>query len=360
MDQGAKKRLLDLTPLEISDLVLDMGEKPYRAEQLLAGLFRRGARTFADFTDLAKNYRERLSQIAEIGPRLTLIESAQSQDGAQKLLWRAPDGLAFESVLIPEKGHYTLCLSTQVGCALGCRFCRTGDLGLSRDLSQGEILAQVLEAKKFVPQDQKLTNIVFMGMGEPLLNLKALLNALFILNSPKYLAFAGSKISLSTVGIPKGLTALAESGHKIGLTVSLGAAQDALRDELMPINRRFPLSELKKALLAYPLKSGQRFTIAYVLLKGVNDSPTDALALSRFLADLKTKINLIPFNPWPNAPFERPDEATIQKFWRVLYDKNHTVMVRWSKGGAVAGACGQLAGGNLGLAKNRPKELDLA
>jgi 23S rRNA (adenine2503-C2)-methyltransferase len=344
----AKKRLLDLSPTDLQELVLELGEKPYRAEQLAAWLFRRGAESWATMTDISARSRERLAEISDIAPILKPLEIAEADDGARKILWAAPDEAKIESVIIPERDHVTLCLSTQVGCQLKCRFCRTGDLGFTRDLSQGEILGQIFGAKKLLKPEEKLTNIVFMGMGEPLLTLDSVLGALAILTSPKYLALSGKHISLSTAGLVPGLEILAKSGLDFGLTISLGAPTDELRDQIMPINQKYPLKELKKALAAYPLRKGRRLTIAYILLKGINDSPAEALSLSRYLTGLKAKINLIPFNPWPGAPFERPSEAAIQKFWQILFDKRHTVMIRWSKGGKVAGACGQLAGQKAG------------
>jgi 23S rRNA (adenine2503-C2)-methyltransferase len=229
-----------------------------------------------------------------------------------------------------------------VGCALGCLFCRTGTLGFTRDLTSGEILGQVLGARRLLRPGEKLTNLVFMGMGEPLLNPEAVLRSLHILNAPDFLALGKKRISLSTAGIVPGLESLG-AGPEIGLTVSLAAPEDELRDRLMPINRRYPLAELKKALAAWPLTRGRRLTIAYVLLKGVNDGPELAVKLSRYLTGLKVKINLIPFNPWPGAPFETPDPAAVAEFQAVLIQKGHTAPVRWSKGGGVSAACGQLA-----------------
>jgi 23S rRNA (adenine2503-C2)-methyltransferase len=295
-------------------------------------------------TDIAKATRARLAEVVDPKPLLRLKETAKSPDGSVKRLWATKDDLLVESVLIPEKDHATLCLSSQAGCRLGCRFCATGALGFKRDLTRGEILSQALLAKGQEPFEAKPTNLVFMGMGEPLLNLGAVLGALEILTSPKHLAISGRRVSISTVGIPAAIQRLGQSPLNFGLTVSLGAPTNPLRDQLMPINREHPLEALKAALAAYPLRRGRRITVAYVLLKGVNDSQSEALALSRYLSGLKTKINLIPFNPWPGAPFERPGEEAIEKFRRTLAEKNHTVIVRWSKGLEVGAACGQLAG----------------
>ncbi|MDR1871184.1 MAG: 23S rRNA (adenine(2503)-C(2))-methyltransferase RlmN [Deltaproteobacteria bacterium] len=343
-----KIRLLDLSPPELAKFMGFLGERPFRAKQIAAWLFRKGATSFSEMTDISQRARDLIKERADIAPLLSPLEIVKAPDLTRKILWLAPDGQKFESVLIPQNDHLTLCLSTQVGCQMGCQFCRTGEMGYVRDLSPGEILGQILGVKKLLTAKERLTNLVFMGMGEPLLNLEPVTKSLAIISSPDYLALAGKRISISTVGIVPGIEALGQSSLDFGLTVSLGAPTDELRDQLMPINRKYPLAALKKALAAYPLKRGRRLTIAYILLKGINDGPSEALALSRYLAGLKTKINLIPFNPWPNSPFERPSEETIQKFWRTLYDKGHTVIVRWSKGEEIAGACGQLAGQTSG------------
>jgi len=293
-------------------------------------------------TDLAKNFRLKLAERTRlVWPRL---EDSSEDREAVKIRWRLFDGQRVESVLIRERDHLTLCLSSQVGCALGCLFCRTGTLGFTRNLTSGEILGQVLGARRLIRPGERLTNLVFMGMGEPLLNPEAVSRSLGLLNDPGFLALGKKRISLSTAGVVPGLKALS-AGPDIGLTVSLAAPEDGLRDRLMPINRRYPLAELKKELAAWPLTRGRRLTIAYVLLKGVNDEPEMAVKLSRFLAGLKVKINLIPFNPWPGAPFEAPDPAAVAGFQAVLLQKGHTAPVRWSKGGGLGAACGQLAAG---------------
>ena len=336
----ARPNLPDLSPEEIAALCAGWGEKPWRGKQLAAWLFRRGATDWDQMTDLAKSFRLKLAE----GARLTWprLEAVSEDDEAAKLLWRLADGHRVESVLLRERGHLTLCLSSQVGCALGCLFCRTGTLGFTRNLTSGEILGQILGAKPLVRPGENLTNLVFMGMGEPLLNPEAVLKSLAVINAPDFLALGKRGVSLSTAGIIPGLEAL-KAGPEIGLTISLAAPEDELRDRLMPINRKFPLAELKKTLAAWPLSRGRRLTIAYVLMKGVNDSPALARKLSRFLAGLKTKINLIPFNPWPGAPFEAPGPEAVAEFQDALVQKGHTALVRLSKGGGLSAACGQLA-----------------
>jgi 23S rRNA (adenine2503-C2)-methyltransferase len=215
-------------------------------------------------------------------------------------------------------------------------------LGFTRNLTSGEILGQVLGARRLVRPGENITNLVFMGMGEPLLNPEAVGRSRAVINDPDFLALGKKRISLSTAGIVPGLKTFS-SGPDVGLTVSLAAPEDELRDRLMPINRKYPLGELKKALAAWPLHRGRRLTIAYVLLKGVNDAPAQAVKLNHYLTGLKVKINLIPFNPWPGAPFEAPDPAAVADFQAVLAQKGHTATVRLSKGGGLAAACGQLA-----------------
>jgi len=336
-----RPNLLDLSPAEMTNLCLELGEKPYRGKQLAAWVFRRGAYDFDQMTDISTSARRKLAGAIDLY-HLKPLEIVEDE-GTRKILWELADGLNVESVLIRERDHLTLCLSSQVGCALGCRFCRTGTLGFTRNLTQGEILGQILGAQKLVGEEGQLANLVFMGMGEPLLNRENVMRSLAVITDPDLMAMGKKHISLSTVGIVPELPFLAR-GPKIGLTISLSAADDGLRDRLMPVNKKYPLAELKKALAAWPLSHGRRLTIAYVLLDGVNDRPEEATLLSRWLTGLKVKINLIPFNPWPGAPFRAPAAETVERFRKVLADKNHTVIVRWSKGGGVSAACGQLAG----------------
>ena len=336
-----KINLLDLSPDEIVELCLSLGEKAYRGRQVANWLFHRDAGSFEEMSDISKASRAKLAEVSEIG-RLKVLDVAED-DEVRKILWELHDGQNVESVLIKERDHFTLCLSSQVGCALGCRFCRTGTLGFTRNLSAGEIIGQIIGARKLITNSDSLTNLVFMGMGEPLLNRENVVKSLEVIAGPDYMSIGKKHISLSTVGIVPELAELAR-GPEVGLTISLSAPDDQLRNDIMPINKKYPLTELKKTLAAWPLSRSRRITIAYVLLKDVNDRPEQALALSRFLTGLKVKINLIPFNPWPEAPFAAPSLAAVEKFKEVLVNKNHTVIVRWSKGGKVSAACGQLAG----------------
>jgi len=334
--------LKDLTGEELEALVVSMGEKPFRARQIRKWLFCAGKSDFESMTDLSRGLRDRLAEKTRISG-LKRLQVETSRDKSRKILWGLEDGARIESVLIPERGHMTLCVSSQVGCAMGCRFCRTAGLGFKRNLTQAEIINQALGARAIMAEDENLTNIVFMGMGEPLANLDNVVRAINVLTEPGLMGLGKRRLSLSTVGLVPELPKLAQA-VAVGLTVSLNAADDKTREYLMPVNRRYSLAKLRRALTAFPLPSRRRITIAYVLLAGVNDSEKDALNLTRFLAGLRVKVNLIPFNPFPGAEFETPDEDTIYAFQKVLVRKNYTAIIRWSKGQDISAACGQLAG----------------
>jgi 23S rRNA (adenine2503-C2)-methyltransferase len=339
---GAKGDLRNIPLPSLPQVMERLREKPYRSAQVAKWLYGKAAKGFSEMTDIGLKTRESLDALYHADPALRALEIHPSPDGAARLLWGLRDGLSVESVVISERDHLTLCVSTQVGCRMGCRFCRTATLGFKRQLAQSEILGQILETRRMAKNPELITNVVLMGMGEPLDNLGGVLPSLEVMTSA--MAISPKRISVSTVGVIPAIDKLAglEKGFRCGLTISLGAPQDALRSSIMPSNRRWPLMELKKALQRFPLAKGRRLTIAYVLLAGVNDAPEQALELSRLLAGLKTKINLIPFNPWPGAPYSRPDDSVVEAFKQTLIDKNHTAIVRRSSGRAVSGACGQL------------------
>ena len=346
---GQRANLRELSFGQMAKLVADLGEEEFRASQLMSWIYRKGAVRFDDMTDIKLATRARLARAASVDPGIRLLERHQDPDGTLRLLWGLADRLTMESVLINERDHLTLCVSTQVGCRMGCRFCRTATLGFKRDLTQGEIASQITEAKRLIKDGRLVTNVVLMGMGEPLDNLREVLGALNLMTSTKALSISGKRISVSTVGVVPSILRIADEwpGFPCGLTISLGAPVDELRSSLMPVNRRWPLSALKNALARFPLRHGRRLTIAYALLAGVNDSPDHAVELSRFLAGLKTKINLIPFNSWPGAPFTRSADSVAEEFKNVLVEKHHTVIVRRSNGESVNAACGQLVGRGL-------------
>lgn len=347
--QDIRPELRDLSPAQVQDLVVTLGQKPYRARQVLQWLYQHGATDFEQMTSLSKVFRERLAKAA----RLDNLEPAlveASADGTRKMLFKLSDGHAVESVLIPEEDHSTLCVSSQVGCRMGCAFCRTATLGFKRNLRPSEIMGQVLAARRLAEEARPLTNLVFMGMGEPLDNLPAVSLALGHILGSHGLAMSQRKVTVSTAGVVDKLPALG-AASSAALAVSLNAPTDELRSRLMPVNRRWNLDALKKALLAYPLKPTRRITFEYVLLGGVNDQPEHAAALARWLDGLRAKVNLIAFNPHDGAAFERPSDAAVEEFQGLLIERHITAMVRKSRGVDISAACGQLAGKRAGAAE---------
>jgi 23S rRNA (adenine2503-C2)-methyltransferase len=341
-----RPNLRDLSLDELAEFMAELGEKPFRARQAAKWLYQYGRTDFEDMTDLSKALRGRLADLARISlPRLAAMQ--RSEDGTRKLLFELDDGLRIESVIIPERDHLTLCVSSQAGCAMGCRFCRTASLGFKRNLTQAEIVGQFLTARETAGDQERLTNLVFMGMGEPLANRRNVVRALKILTEPGLTGISKRHISVSTVGLVPEIPKLGDE-ITIGLTVSLNAPNDRIRNRLMPVNRKYGMSELHKALAAFPLPRGRRITIAYVLLAGINDAPEHAAELSRYLHGLRVKINLIPFNAYPGAEFEGPGDEIVTRFQEILVAKNHTVIVRKSKGRDISAACGQLAGEHAG------------
>ncbi len=326
---------------ELIDWLTRQSKRTFRADQILKWLYLRQAESFEQMTDLSKDLRAMLARHFFIS-RMAEDRMLSSQDGTRKYLFRLQDGNSVESVLIPEKGHYTLCVSSQVGCAQRCRFCLTGKGGLVRNLTATEITGQIWEIRKALPDPDKLTNLVFMGMGEPLANYRNLISALEILtNSDWGMKIAHRRITISTAGIVPRITALGRD-TKVNLAISLNAATDADRTALMPINRKYPIADLIGACRNYPLPKGRKITFEYILFKGINDTPDHARQLTKTLAGLKAKINLIPFNPYPGSEFQRPDQKRIEAFQKVLTDKHFTAIVRYSKGLDIMAACGQL------------------
>jgi 23S rRNA (adenine2503-C2)-methyltransferase len=327
----------------------EMNVAPFRAKQILRWIYARQADEFMEMTDLKGELRERLTKIFEI-PRLKKEDIQTAEDGTKKYLFSLADGNRIESVLIPEKDYFTLCVSSQVGCALGCRFCRTGEDGFTRNLTSGEILAQVRDALadfRIVssgerPPDRKLTNIVFMGMGEPLANYSAVVHAVSLLTNTEYgLGFSTRRVTVSTAGLVPQLHALGRDAD-VNLAVSLNAADEATRSRLMPINRRHPLKSLLASLASFPMKPRRRILIEYILLKNVNDTDADAEKLAALVAPLKAKVNLIPFNPHEQSLFSRSEEGRAVRFQEILLSRGITAIIRKSKGEDIAAACGQL------------------
>jgi len=337
---------IDIKELTRADLIRWLQEEniaPYRAGQIFKWVYQRQVDRFEEMSDLNTSLRRQLAERFVISRlRRTAVETAR--DGARKYLLRLNDGRFIESVLIPEKEHYTLCISSQVGCAQGCRFCLTARDGFGRDLTMGEIIAQVRDAVMEIPaaDPRRLTNIVFMGMGEPLANISHVIRALEVItDADSGLKFSSRRVTVSTAGMTVQLDRLGRE-TEVNLAISLNAADNKTRDRLMPINRRYPIEVLMAACRKYPLKPRRRITFEYILIDGVNDGDNDARRLAELLRPVRAKINLIPFNEHDGSPFRRPAEAQILKFQEILTNRNYTAVVRHSKGQDISAACGQL------------------
>jgi 23S rRNA (adenine2503-C2)-methyltransferase len=333
--------IIELTREQLVAWLTERGIAAYRADQIRKWVYLRQIDRFDLMTDLAKDIRELLSQNFVVG-RLQAEKIETSRDGSRKYLYKLCDGRRIETVLIPERDHYTLCVSSQVGCAQGCLFCLTAAGGFERNLTRAEIIAQVRDIKRELDDPERLRNIVFMGMGEPLANYNNLVSALdTITDNDAGLRFASRRITVSTAGLVPKLAALGRD-TKVNLAISLNATDNETRSRLMPINRIHPLEALLEACRQFPLQPGRRITFEYILIKGINDSENDARRLAKLLQPVRCKINLIPFNPHEGCDYERPTEAAIKAFYDVLFAKNYTVIIRRSKGQDISAACGQL------------------
>lgn len=322
-------------------LVRDMGWPRYRSQQILRWIHQHRVREIERMTTLSRAERARLSTVARVG-RFDDCRAMTSTDGTKKFLARLDDGLIVETVLIPDGRRLTLCLSTQVGCTLDCRFCLTGTMGLKRNLRAHEIVDQVLTVQDHLSDRRRLTNLVLMGMGEPLANFEAVSEAIARLTNPTWgLAIPARRITLSTAGLAPRLKQALDLG--VTLAISLNATSDAVRTRLMPaVNRLYPLDLLLETCRKLPLPHRQRLTFEYVLLDKVNDSVQDARQLTKLLQGIRCKVNLIPFNEFPGGPFRRPSDAAVSGFQATLRNAGMNVFLRKSKGRDVLGACGQL------------------
>ena len=327
-----------MLPSEMEDLAAELGASRYRGRQLATWIYRKGVVDLEAMTDLPKEFRATLA--ARVVSRLPDVErETPSQDGSRKIVFRLDDGARVSSVLMPDDGRVTLCLSTQVGCGYACAFCLTGTMGLTRNLSAAEMVGQVLRANA----TEHATHLVFMGMGEPLANYAEVLRTLKILTDAKLgFGYSPRRITVSTVGLVTGIERLGRENLKVNLAISLHAASDEIRSRLMPVNRAWDLEALMGAVRRYPLAPRQRVFFEYVLLDGVNDAPEEAQRLARLLRNIRAKVNLIPFNDWPGSDFRRPPLARILAFQSILLEAGITTTVRWSRGEDIGAACGQL------------------
>ncbi len=332
-----KTNLKGLWIQDLEKLLGDLGERGYKANQLALWIYDKASSDFSQMTDLSKTLREKLDSTACI-EAIKLVKAQTSEiDFSEKYLFELRDGERIETVLMLEKDRITVCVSTQVGCPLGCTFCATGKMGFKRDLTTGEIVDQIIAVK-----DRRPTHVVLMGMGEPLLNYDNTIKALRIINSELGLSFAAKKITVSTAGIPDMIRRLAGLTSKIKLAISLNAPTDEKRNQLMPINKKHPLERLLEAIRYYTEKTKRRVTFEYVLIKDFNDSQEDALELSKLVRGIPCKINLIPYNYVPDLSFEKPSEEKIVAFRDYLFPRCPAVTLRRSKGEDIQAACGQL------------------
>jgi len=347
----SKANLLGMPRAELEAFVAGLGAKPFRARQLMKWIYRRGEHDFARMTDLARDFRERLGEVAEVRP-LEIVTAQASADGTRKWLLRAPGATgieqAIETVFIPEPGRGTLCISSQVGCALDCSFCSTAQQGFNRNLTAAEIVGQVWLANRELgmqPDGHRvITNVVFMGMGEPLANYRAVLPAMQVLLDDIGYDLSRRRVTLSTSGLVPQIYRLAEDCN-VALAVSLHAPNDRLRDQLVPINRRHPIADLLAACWHYlERQNGRNITFEYVMLDGINDRPEHARELARLLAGHEAKVNLIPFNTFPGTRYRRSPPAVIARFRDLLLAAGVMVTTRRTRGDDIDAACGQLKG----------------
>ncbi len=338
----ALPNLLDFTLDEMEEFISSSGKEKYRARQIMKWLHQSGCVSFDEMTTLSRDFREKLPSICRI-QRPEIIKILTSQDGTKKALLRLEDGLCIESVLIPGKSHWTICLSTQAGCSMGCEFCLTARQGFTRNLTPAEIVGQLIALKHETPEGETINNIVMMGMGEPLANYENTLKTINILTCDFGLGISNRKITVSTCGLAPQIAQLGKD-ICINLAVSLNASDDETRTRLMPVNKKYPLQILLDACKQYPMPGRRLLTFEYILIDGVNSSAKDARKLAVLLNGLRCKLNLIVFNEHPGSQFKSPPVKDVEEFQQILLDRHFTTMLRKSKGSDILAACGQLSG----------------
>ncbi len=344
-----KVNLLGLSSAKLEAFFAELGEKPFRARQVLQWIHQHGVDDFEQMSNLSKSLREKLAAVAEVRPP-ELLQQLESTDGTRKWLMRVSGGSCIETVFIPEKKRGTLCVSSQVGCSLDCSFCATGKQGFQRDLTAAEIVGQLwLAARSFGslnPQaDRVISNVVLMGMGEPLLNFDNVVDAVNLMMNDHAYGLSKRRVTLSTSGVVPMLDELGKHTD-VSLAVSLHAPNDALRDELVPINRKYPIAMLLASVKRYlaGLPDKRSATIEYTLIDGVNDRPEHAQQLAALLRDVPSKINLIPFNPFSLSDYRRVSNNSLYRFRDILIEAGYTTTIRTTRGDDIDAACGQLAG----------------
>jgi len=347
MADMARANLLDFDRQGMRDFFAGLGEKPYRADQVMKWIYHRLESDFGAMTDLGKSLREKLPEVAVVAPPKALLDKASS-DGTRKWLLGMDAGNAVETVYIPEPTRGTLCVSSQIGCGLNCRFCSTGTQGFNRNLAASEIIGQVWHAAKqlgnVTHQQRRITNVVMMGMGEPLLNFDNVVKAMSLMRDDLGFGLASKRVTLSTAGVVPMIDKLGEVAD-VSLAVSLHAPNDELRTQLVPLNKRWGIDELLDACARYAARKPRAtITFEYTLMKGINDTPVLAKQLVKLMRRLPAKVNLIPFNPFPGTQYERSDETVIRDFQTILLNAGVQAMVRRTRGEDIDAACGQLKG----------------
>jgi len=347
MADVARANLLDLDRDGMRDFFAGLGEKPYRADQVMKWIYHRLESDFGAMTDLGKSLREKLPEVAVVNPPKALLDKASS-DGTRKWLLGMDAGNAVETVYIPEPTRGTLCVSSQIGCGLNCTFCSTGTQGFNRNLAASEIIGQVWHAAKqlgnITHQQRRITNVVMMGMGEPLLNFDNVVKAMSLMRDDLGFGLASKRVTLSTAGVVPMIDKLGEVAD-VSLAVSLHAPNDELRTQLVPLNKRWGIDELLDACARYAARKPRAtITFEYTLMRGINDAPALAKQLIKLMRRLPAKVNLIPFNPFPGTQYERSDETVIRDFQTILLNAGVQAMVRRTRGEDIDAACGQLKG----------------
>lgn len=345
----SKINLLGLSPAKMETFFAELGEKKFRAQQMLKWIHQFGQSDFEAMTNMSKPLRERLAEIAEIHLPEVVYEDT-SKDGTRKWVMRVDGGSSIETVYIPEKDRGTLCVSSQIGCALDCSFCSTGKQGFNRDLTAAEIIGQVYVAAMSFHgpgerRERKITNVVMMGMGEPLMNFDNVVDAMQLMMDDNAYGLSKRRVTLSTSGVVPMLDKLGDV-IDVSLAVSLHAPNDELRNELVPLNKKYPIKELLAAVNRYlgKLPDKRKATIEYTMMDGINDAPEQAQQLAEILRDTPCKINLIPFNPFPHSGYERPSNNRIHRFRDILVNAGYIVTIRSTRGDDIDAACGQLVG----------------
>ncbi len=340
-----RRNIKDLTLSELHAWFEAQGEKPFRAKQIFHWVYQQQVERFEEMRNISKALKQKLNEHFYFS-QLQRFEVCHSTDGSIKYAFELADGKKVESVLMPHRDHYTVCVSSQVGCAMGCDFCMTAKMGFVRNLTPGEILDQILEASKDLPEGEVVRNVVFMGMGEPFHNYDNLITTLRIMQSDNGLNFSARRVTVSTSGLVPQIVRFGNETVKAGLAVSLNGVNDEIRTQLMPVNKAYNLEKLVAACQAYPLESRKRITFEYILMADVTDSIEHAKRLLKLLHGLRFKVNLIPYNESPGSKYKRPKWEQVEAFQRYLLDRGVVATVRISKGQDIQGACGQLIQGS--------------